>query len=95
MAADSVYLVTELVSTSERSWEEATAGAVRRASATLRDMRVAEVTAMDVAIHDGQITRFRVRLGLSFKYESQRPDRYWEAVDQEDFPPEQVAGMGP
>ena len=69
--ADSVYRVTELVGTSTESWEKAAQAAVATASGTLRDLRVAEVTKLDVTVEDGKIARFRTRLSLSFKYESE------------------------
>ena len=66
---DSVYKIIELVGTSDKSWEEAAKKAVERASKSLRDLRVAEVSEMDIKVEDGKITAFRVRLKLSFKYE--------------------------
>jgi flavin-binding protein dodecin len=68
--ADSVYRVTEVVGTSSESWEAAARSAVETAGKSLRDLRVAEVTRQDVTIENGAITGFRVRLGISFKYES-------------------------
>ena len=68
--ADSVYRVTEVVGTSSESWEAAARIAVETAGKTQRDLRVAEVTRQDVTIENGAITGFRVRLGISFKYES-------------------------
>ena len=67
--ADSVYRVTEVIGTSDESWEAAARAAVETAGKTLRDLRIAEVTKMDVQIEGGAITRFRVRLGISFKYD--------------------------
>ena len=66
--ADSVYKVIELVGSSETSWEEAAKNAVERASQTLRDLRVAEVSKLDMKIENGKITAFRTRVNLSFKY---------------------------
>jgi dodecin len=66
---DSVYRITELVGTSTDSWEDAARNAVETASNTLRDIRVAEVTRLDVVIDDGKVTAFRARVSLSFKYE--------------------------
>jgi flavin-binding protein dodecin len=66
---DSVYRITELVGTSTQSWEDAAKNAVRTASSTLRDIRVAEITKLDVVIEDGKVTAFRARVNLSFKYE--------------------------
>ena len=68
--ADSgVYKVVEVIGTSPVSWEDAARTAVQTASASLRDLRIAEVTKTDVKIEGGKIAAFRVRLSLSFKYE--------------------------
>ena len=67
--ASSVYRVTELVGTSRNSWEDAARNAVRTASSSLRDLRIAEIEKLDVKIEDGKVTQFRARLALSFKYE--------------------------
>lgn len=67
--AESVYKIIEIVGTSPTSWEKAAAAAVLRASSTLRDLRVAEVTEQDIVITDGKIEGYRVRLKISFKYE--------------------------
>ncbi len=67
--AESVYKVIEIVGSSSESWEKAASAAVKRASRTLRDLRVAEVKAMDMALKDGKVEAYRVRLSLSFKYE--------------------------
>ena len=69
MSSDSVYKVIEIVGTSAASWEAAAKLAVETASASLRDLRVAEVVKQDVTIKDGTIDRYRVRLLISFKYE--------------------------
>jgi dodecin len=67
---NSVYRITELVGTSPNSWEEAASNAVRTAAGTLRDMRVAEVTKLDLVVDDdGKVTAYRARVNLSFKYE--------------------------
>ena len=66
---DSVYRITELVGTSSNSWEEAATNAIKTASKTLRDIRVVEVTKLDVVVDNGKIGPFRARLNLSFKYE--------------------------
>ena len=67
----SVYKVIEIVGTSSDSWEDATRSAITTASSTLRDLRVAEVIRQDVTIgEDGQPDEFRIRLSVSFKYES-------------------------
>jgi flavin-binding protein dodecin len=65
-----VYRVTEVIGTSTNSWEDATRNAVKTASSTLRDLRIAEVTKLDVRLdEDGKIVQFRARVSLSFKYE--------------------------
>ena len=66
----SVYRVTEVIGTSSESWEDAAANAVATAAGSVRDLRGAEVSRQDVTIENGKITSYRVRLGLSFKYES-------------------------
>jgi flavin-binding protein dodecin len=69
--ASSVYRVIEVIGVSDESWEDAARSAVDTASGSVRDIRVAEVTRMDVTINDGKVEHFRVRLNLSFKYEQQ------------------------
>lgn len=66
---DSVYRVTELVGVSPDGWEAAARSAIETASASLRDLRIAEVVRQDVSIADGQITAYRVRLNVSFKFD--------------------------
>jgi flavin-binding protein dodecin len=68
-STSSVYRVTEIIGTSESSWEDAAKHAVETASKTLRDLRVAEVNKLDLVIVDGKVTAFRARVNLSFKYE--------------------------
>lgn len=67
--AESVYKVIELVGTSSVSWEKAAAAAIARASKSLRDLRVAEVTQLDMAIKNGKVESYRAKLKVSFKYE--------------------------
>jgi flavin-binding protein dodecin len=67
--AGSVYRVTEVIGVSDQSWEEAARNAVETAAKTVRDLRVAEVVREDLTIENGAVTSFRVRLGISFKYE--------------------------
>jgi flavin-binding protein dodecin len=67
--AESVYKIIELVGTSTESWEKATAAAVETAAKSLRDLRVAEVTELDVAIENGKVQLYRAKVKLSFKYE--------------------------
>jgi dodecin len=66
----SVYRVTEIIGVSPESWEEAARTAIETAAGSVRELRVAEVIRQDVTIENGQVTGYRVRLGLSFKYES-------------------------
>ena len=68
--ADSVYRVTEVIGVSSESWEAAARSAVEVAGKSVRDLRVAEVLRQDVTIEDGAIVSFRVRLGISFKYDT-------------------------
>ena len=67
---DSVYRVTEVIGVSSESWEAAARSAVETAAKTVRDLRIAEVVRQDVAIENGTIKSYRVRLAISFKYES-------------------------
>ena len=67
--AESVYKVIELVGTSTESWEKAAAAAVARAGESLRDLRIAEVSSMDMQIKDGKVEAYRVRVKISFKFE--------------------------
>jgi len=69
--AESVYKVIELVGSSTESWEKAVAAAVERASKTLRDLRVAEVVELDVALKDGKVEAYRAKVKVSFKYEGE------------------------
>ena len=68
--ADSVYRVTEVIGVSSESWDAAARNAVETAAKTVRDLRVAEVIRQDVTIENGSLVNFRVRLGISFKYET-------------------------
>jgi len=68
-STSSVYRVTELIGTSESSWEDAAKQAVETATKTLRDLRIAEVSKLDLVIVDGKVAAFRARVNLSFKYE--------------------------
>jgi flavin-binding protein dodecin len=67
---NAVYRVTDVIGTSATSWEEAARNAVATASKSLRDLRIAEVTKLDVKVEDGKVTQFRTRLSLSFKYDA-------------------------
>jgi len=64
-----VYRVTEIIGTSSVSWEDAAKNAVETAGKSLRDLRIAEITKLDVKIEDSKVVAFRARLALSFKYE--------------------------
>jgi hypothetical protein len=66
---DSVYKVIELVGTSSESWEKAAAAAVTQAAKSLRDLRVAEVSELDMVLEDGKVKAYRAKVKLSFKYE--------------------------
>ena len=67
--AESVYKVIELIGSSSESWVKATEAAVTKAAESIRDIRIAEVSEMDVQIKDGKIEAYRVKVKLSFKYE--------------------------
>jgi flavin-binding protein dodecin len=67
--ADGIYRITEVIGTSETSWEDAAKRAVQAASKTLRDLRIAEVVKQDLKIEDGKVVAYRTRVMLSFKYQ--------------------------
>ena len=67
--AECVYKVIELVGTSTESWEKAAAAAVTRAGSTLRDLRVASVSDLDMLLEGGQVATYRAKVKVSFKYE--------------------------
>jgi hypothetical protein len=67
--AESVYKIVELVGTSDESWEKAAKSAVETAAQTLRDLRIAEVVALDLQIENGKVHLYRAKVKLSFKYE--------------------------
>jgi dodecin len=69
--ADSVYKVIELVGTSTESWEKAATAAVKRAAKTLRDLRVAEISQLDMQLKDGKVESYRAKVKVSFKYEGE------------------------
>jgi dodecin len=68
--ADSVYRVTEVIGVSSESWEAAARNAVQTAAKSVRDLRIAEVVREDVTIENGSISAYRVRLNISFKYDT-------------------------
>ena len=67
--SESVYKMIELVGTSSESWERATAAAVSKAAETVRDLRIAEGSELDVQIKDGKVEAYRAKIKVSFKYE--------------------------
>ena len=67
--SESVYKIIELVGTSSESWEKAAAAAVNKAGKTLRELRVAEVSELDMRIKDGKIEAYRAKIKVSFKLE--------------------------
>ncbi|GAB6905773.1 conserved hypothetical protein [Desulfosarcina cetonica] len=66
--SESVYKVIELVGTSPSSWEDAAKNAVETASKSLKDLRIAEITKLDMRVENGKVTAYRARVNLSFKY---------------------------
>jgi flavin-binding protein dodecin len=69
--AESVYKVIELVGTSTEGWEQAVGAAVARASQSVRDLRIAEVSELDVQIENGSVMAYRAKIKVSFKYEGE------------------------
>jgi flavin-binding protein dodecin len=67
--AESVYKIIELVGTSTDSWEKAAAAAVQKASKSLRDLRIAEVSELDMHLENGKVKAYRAKVKVSFKYE--------------------------
>ncbi len=67
---EGVYKIVEVVGTSSKSWEDAASTAVATAAKTLRDLRIAEVTKLDLKIEDGKVIAYRARVSLSFKYQA-------------------------
>jgi flavin-binding protein dodecin len=67
--AGSTYKIIELVGTSEKSWEDAAKTAVETAGESLKDLRIAEITKLDMTIENGKVSAFRSRVNVSFKYE--------------------------
>lgn len=65
---NSTYKIIELVGTSKNSWEEAAKNAVGTAGKSLKDLRIAEITKLDVVIENGQVSSYRARVNVSFKY---------------------------
>ena len=67
--ANSVYKIIELVGSSDASWEDAAKTAIETAGGSLQDLRIAEVTKLDLVITNGKVTSYRTRLNVSFKYQ--------------------------
>jgi flavin-binding protein dodecin len=67
---DSVYKIVELVGTSPLSWEDAVKNVVQKAKGSLHDLRVAEVSELDVKIEGGEVVAYRAKVKLSFKYQT-------------------------
>jgi hypothetical protein len=67
--ADSVYKIIELVGTSTESWEKAAEAAIDKAAESLRDLRIAEVSTLDMHLKDGKIEAYHAKVKVSFKYE--------------------------
>lgn len=65
----SIYKIVEIVGTSPTSWEEAAKNAVETAGKSLRDLRIAEITKLDLRVENGKVAAYRARVSLSFKYE--------------------------
>jgi flavin-binding protein dodecin len=65
---ESIYKVIELIGTSEVSWEDAAKKAVEQASKTLKDLRIAEVTSMDLRVEEGKVVAYRTKVSLSFRF---------------------------
>ena len=68
-SGDGVYRVTEVIGTSKVSWEDAAKNAVAAAAKSLRELRIAEITKLDMKVEDGKVVAFRARGSLSFKYD--------------------------
>jgi len=68
--SESVYTIIDLVGSSTVSWEDAAKNAVNRAAETLKDLRIAEITKLDMKVEDGKVVAYRARVKLSFKYQS-------------------------
>ncbi len=69
-SGETVYKIVEVVGSSPTSWEEAASLAVKTAAKSLRDLRVAEITKLDMKIEGGKVVAYRARVSLSFKYEN-------------------------
>lgn len=72
--SESVYKIIELVGSSTESWEKAAANAVETAAKTLHDLRIAEVTELDILLEGGEVVTYRAKVKLSFKYHEEEND---------------------
>jgi dodecin len=70
--AESVYKIIELVGTSDKSWEDAAKNAVDTASKSLKNLRIAEITKLDMKLEEGKVAAYRARVSLSFKYDKEK-----------------------
>ena len=90
MMAESIYPVTELVGSSPISWEDAARNAIDMASESLWSTRIAKVTELDVKLDDnGKIAEYRVKIGLSFKYDNWKVELGWKVPRGASFPTSQ------
>lgn len=69
--SNSVYKIIELIGTSQTSWEDAAKSAVETASKSLRDLRIAEISQLDLKVEDGKVTAYRAKVRVSFKYHTE------------------------
>jgi hypothetical protein len=69
-SGEAVYKIVEVIGTSTKSWEDAARVAVETAAKSLRDLRIAEITKLDMKIDDGKVVAYRARVSLSFKYQA-------------------------
>jgi dodecin len=69
--SNSVYKIIELIGTSRTSWEDAAKSAVETASKSLRDLRIAEISQLDLKVEDGKVTAYRAKVRVSFKYHTE------------------------
>jgi dodecin len=69
-SGEGIYKIVEVIGASGKSWEDAAASAVATAAKTLRDLRIAEVTKLDMKVEGGKVVAYRARVSLSFKYEA-------------------------
>jgi len=70
--SDNVYKIIELVGTSSESWEKAASNAVAKAAESLRDLRIAEISQLDMQINNGKVEAYRAKVKVSFKFEGHK-----------------------